>query len=187
MTTTKRDGFVRYIRRTAAAVLNEQNVTLARVRTSKRLLDQYWESFFDAHSEIAATTADDEAAQVQDDVLFGTQEIFQEAITFIEEKLIELELNEEVVVTPQRQQAPRRDELKLEKVRIEPFNGDVTLWPAFRDTFTALVHGKEHMDDAYKLYHLNASIGPNVKHVLQGFSMNAESYQGVWRELLARK
>lgn len=55
-------------------------------------------------------------------------------------------MNEQDVMPPRPPQAPRCDELNLEKVRIEPISGDVTLWPAFRDTFKALVHGKEHIE-----------------------------------------
>lgn len=191
MTTTRRDGFVRYIKHTSEELLNEQNVTLAKVRASKRLLEQYWDSFYEAHDVIAATAVDDAAAKVQDEVFFATQGIYQGAMTFVEDKLIELRQVDEVVANRQQNAlvpavAQRRTELKLEKVRIEPFDGDVTLWPTFRDTFKSLVHDKYDLDDAYKLYHLHSCLGPKVKHVLQGFAMNAENYKSVWDELVDR-
>lgn len=188
MATQKRDGFVRYIKRTSETVLADPNANLAKLRTSKKLLDQYWESFFDAHNEIAATAADEAAAAVQDQVLFNAQEMYQSAMTFIEERLIILEENIVPAVFAEQPPPPppRRDELKLTRVSIDTFDGEATSWPAFRATFESLVHNKETMDNALKLHYLNGCIGPKVKLVLQGFSMTAGSYPDVWQELLNR-
>lgn len=120
MATNRRDGFVRYIviERTSQAVLNEPNANLAKVRTSKKWLDQYWESFFDVHNDIAATAIDAAAIAVQDDVLFTTQEMYQAAMTLIEERLIVLEEN---VVPPGFAEPPplpppRRDQPRAVRV-----------------------------------------------------------------------
>lgn len=188
MATAQRDRFVRYIDRAADDVMGAGEINLAKVRTSRKLLKQYWTSFFELHCEVAATAVDADAEKVQDDLLFGTQMKYQTAMTFIEEKLIAFEAsdNNRALPAPPVQQQPNRVELRMNKVSIEPFNGDVTLWPAFRDTFKALVHDKPNVDDAYKLFQLNAHLGPNVKHVLQGFALSAENYANVWEALLDR-
>ena len=68
--------------------------------------------------------------------------------------------------------------VKLPKIKVPTFNGDLMNWGVFWDQFKVAVHAKDHLTDADKLVYLrHALVGGTARHVIEGLSQSAHDYK----------
>ncbi|XP_024893130.1 uncharacterized protein LOC112468245 [Temnothorax curvispinosus] len=78
------------------------------------------------------------------------------------------------------------NELKLPKLNLPTFSGNYEEWFPFFDTFHALIHTSESLDDVQKLYYLRASLTGDAKNIIGALEILAVNYQVAWRLLKER-
>ena len=67
--------------------------------------------------------------------------------------------------------------VKLSKLEVPTFDGNIMNWIAFWERFNALIHSKKQVDDAEKLTYLRQAIkdGP-ARHVIEGLPQTTKNY-----------
>ena len=66
--------------------------------------------------------------------------------------------------------------VKLPKLEIPVFNGDVLKWTEFWDTFEATIHQSPTMSDIEKLHYLNSKLTGKAKYAVSGILLSNENY-----------
>ena len=68
--------------------------------------------------------------------------------------------------------------IKLPKLEVPTFDGNIMNWAAFWERFDALIHSKKEVGDAEKLTYLRQALkdGP-ARHVIGGLSQTAKNYE----------
>ena len=68
--------------------------------------------------------------------------------------------------------------VKLPKLEVPTFDGNLMNWAAFWERFDALIHSRKGVDDAEKLTYLRQALqdGP-ARHVIGGLSQTAKNYE----------
>ncbi|KAI9575247.1 uncharacterized protein LOC119643818 [Glossina fuscipes] len=78
------------------------------------------------------------------------------------------------------------DTVKLPKIELREFSGDVTTWIALFDEFTSLVHNNERLNTFTKLHHLVSKLSPAAKAPIAGIKIIAENYEIILQRLKDR-
>ena len=77
-----------------------------------------------------------------------------------------------------RSPQPDRDGVKLPKLEVPTFSGDVTHWKSFWEQFCVSVHDRPSLTDPEKLVYLQHALKDGTaKHVIEGLSRSGEYYQ----------
>ena len=66
--------------------------------------------------------------------------------------------------------------VKLPKLKIPVFNGDVLKWTEFWDTFEVAIHQSPTMSDIEKLHYLNSKLTGKAKDAVSGILLSNENY-----------
>ncbi|XP_054712948.1 uncharacterized protein LOC129222459 [Uloborus diversus] len=69
-----------------------------------------------------------------------------------------------------------RGTVKLPKITIPKFYGDVSQWLTFWNSFETAIHANEHLDEIDKFNYLKAHLGRTALGTIEGFSISAENY-----------
>ena len=70
--------------------------------------------------------------------------------------------------------------VKLPKLEIASFSGDIETWPSFRDTFKSTFEGLHNLD---KLKYLKSSVKGNALSAIEGFPDTANNFTIAWEKL----
>ncbi|XP_066908144.1 uncharacterized protein [Halyomorpha halys] len=73
---------------------------------------------------------------------------------------------------------------QLPNIRIPEFDGELSSWPRFRDTFVALVHDNTQLASVNKMHYLKSALSGEPASLLAGFPFDASSYQPAWDALV---
>ena len=77
--------------------------------------------------------------------------------------------------------------VKLPKLEVLTFDGNVMNWASFWERFNALIHSKKQVDDTEKLTYLRqALMDGTARHVIEGQSQTAKNYVEVVKCLQER-
>ena len=71
-------------------------------------------------------------------------------------------------------------QVKLPKLEMTPFTGDIETWPSFRDTFKSTF---ERMNDLDKLKYLKSYVRGDAASAVKGFSDVADNFKLAWQKL----
>ena len=83
--------------------------------------------------------------------------------------------------------SPDTQGLKLPKLDVPIFDGDILHWWSFWEQFHISVHERTHLSDAEKLVYLQQSLkGASVKGAIEGLSRSGDCYSEAIRCLQAR-
>ena len=77
-------------------------------------------------------------------------------------------------VTPAR--APESN-MRLPKLSIKPFNGDITQWTTFWDSFKSAIHENPALSDIDKFNYLSSLLEHSVKESIAGLTLTASNYK----------
>lgn len=77
-------------------------------------------------------------------------------------------------------------ELKLDKIQLPTFDGDLTNWIAFRDQYLDLVHNNAKLTTVTKFYQLKTHLKGLALDSINGFKLSAADYEAAWFVLMRR-
>ena len=66
--------------------------------------------------------------------------------------------------------------MKLPKLTIRPFNGDLTAWTTFWDSFEAAIHRNDELSDIDKFNYLRSLLEHTAREAISGFSLTSANY-----------
>jgi len=90
-------------------------------------------------------------------------------------------------VTAAIQPAPFRQSFStLPKIDLPSFDGSITNWCAFRDSFKSLVHEDSYVDNIHKFQLLSQSLTGSALSVIKSIPLSAANYNVAWAALTDR-
>uniref|UniRef100_A0A1B0BKS8 Uncharacterized protein n=1 Tax=Glossina palpalis gambiensis TaxID=67801 RepID=A0A1B0BKS8_9MUSC len=78
------------------------------------------------------------------------------------------------------------DTVKLSKIELREFSGDVSTWIAWFDEFTSLVHNNERLNTFTKLHHLVSKLSLAAQAPIASIKIIAENYEIILQRLKDR-
>lgn len=78
------------------------------------------------------------------------------------------------------------DNIRLPKLNLPSFNGNIQEWLSFRDLFRASIHNNSTLSDSQKLSYLKLSLQGDAAKVIQSISINDINYNIAWSLLEER-
>ncbi|XP_066600221.1 uncharacterized protein [Prorops nasuta] len=76
--------------------------------------------------------------------------------------------------------------IKLPTIELPKFNGDLSDWLGFRDTYKSLIHENKSISDIQKFHYLRASLGPNAGEAIKSLELSELNYHCAWNTLCSR-
>jgi len=86
----------------------------------------------------------------------------------------------------QDHQGTQSSQIKLPPINLPEFNGNMTAWVSFRDTFCALVHNNRVLDNVTRLNYLKLSLKGDASLIISSIELSAANYRTAWGILLDR-
>lgn len=77
-------------------------------------------------------------------------------------------------------------QVKLAKLELCRFDGQIDLWQTFHDTFLALVHNNQHLSQIEKFHYLLSCLSGTALSVVKGVPVTADNYPVVYKTLVNR-
>lgn len=76
--------------------------------------------------------------------------------------------------------------VKLPKISLPVFSGDIKKWPEFFDTFNELIHKSESLSDTERFHYLVSSLCGDALSVVKAFPLTHEHYHDAYDALVSR-
>lgn len=76
--------------------------------------------------------------------------------------------------------------IRLPKIVLPNFSGDIKKWPEYYDTFNTLIHNSTSLTDTEKLHYLVSSLSGDALLVIKPFPLTHEHYRDAYEALTAR-
>ena len=73
--------------------------------------------------------------------------------------------------------ASRGSSVKLPKVNIEKFEGDLTSYPTFMDSYESIIHNNKTLSPVEKFYYLKGLLKGKAAATIEGLSMTNDNYE----------
>lgn len=100
------------------------------------------------------------------------------------EDLIATHAPAEIVNTTNSSHASIGDSLRLPTIQLPSFNGNLEDWPSFFDTFNALIHNNNSLNDVQRLHYLKTTVCGSAADIIKNFTITSENYQAAYDELV---
>ena len=82
--------------------------------------------------------------------------------------------------------AEQEEDVKLSRIELLHFDGDILNWKPFKESFTIHIHSKAKMSATTKMTRLIGLLEGEAAEMVKGLSLTAESYKDAW-ELLEER
>lgn len=79
-----------------------------------------------------------------------------------------------------------RSEVRLPKITLPKFAGDVSEWISFRDMFMTTIHNSTTLSDAQKFTYLQSSLVGNAAKIVKSFEITDVNYSIAWDNVMKR-
>lgn len=76
--------------------------------------------------------------------------------------------------------------IRLPKIVLPTFSGNIKQWPEYFDTFNALIHNSNSLSDTEKFHYLISSLSGDALAIVKTFPMTHEHYRDAYEALTAR-
>ena len=161
----------------------ERHDYVAALRGHQSILNNKLESLQNLDAKIAALTEDDGDLEKESDEANKYQMDIYMCISLIDEALKETSSR-----APSEAEvgSSSRSSVKLPKVNIDPFDGEVTNFPAFIDSFSRIIDENSSLADIEKFYYLRGLLKGKAKMTLEGLTLSEDNYQEALNLLKAR-
>jgi len=77
-------------------------------------------------------------------------------------------------------------EVRLPRLELPYFDGDLLQWISFRDIFQSAIHNKANLSDAQKLTYLKGQLRGEASRLIQSMLITDSNYQIAWDQLQSR-
>lgn len=141
-------------------------------------LKQIASNFEDAHFNILELLNDDDH---EDNDL---QDSFDE--TYFKIQSIYRNLVKSEVQSASPQVGSTTSNIRLPKIVLPNFSGNIKEWPEYFDTFNALIHNCESLSDTEKFHYLRSSLNGDALSVIKAFPLTHEHYSDAYQTLIKR-
>ena len=135
------------------------------------LLHQFEEQIADLKAQLSNVAHQILDLEVEDDELIEQESKLKKSIFSKSSKIRQLLLNQSKATST------HNTGVKLPKLDVPLFNGDITCWIAFWEQFSVSVHGRKELSNVEKLAYLkNAIKDGSAKRVVEGLSSSGDQY-----------
>jgi hypothetical protein len=77
---------------------------------------------------------------------------------------------------PAAVRTPAVNKVKLPKLSIKPFNGKLTNWTSFWDSYKSAIHDNPELSNIDKFNYLKSLLGPGAIEAIAGLALTADNY-----------
>ena len=85
---------------------------------------------------------------------------------------------EALLTTPRAMPTNARvNRVKLPKLQLHSFNGDLTKWTAFWESFESAIHSNTELSDVEKFNYLNSLLERSAREAVSGLALTAANYR----------
>ncbi|XP_035221065.1 uncharacterized protein LOC118194000, partial [Stegodyphus dumicola] len=163
--------------------LDKSSVDVNLLEEGLELLNDKFESLKIADSEIESILKPEELNEE-----IQTAEEYRERLLlwkFRAKKRIQLSNQNSAVIdtnlsnsqlSSQTLESNRRERIKLPKISIPKFYGDVSQWLSFWNCFDLAIHKNESLEKVDKFTYLRAHLGGTALSTIEGFSLSSKNY-----------
>ena len=91
---------------------------------------------------------------------------------------------------------PAVNKVKLPKLSIRPFNGKLTAWTSFWDSYKSAIHDNPELSNIDKFNYLKSLLGPGAIEAIAGLALTADNYGsaieilkkrlGNWQQIISK-
>lgn len=176
----KRDQIAaKFIKLAAVAEQFEQGDTdIHTVQGNAFMLDKYVTKFENVQAQIEDNPLSEEDDEEENEITFRT---FLEKI-----KYIIATITSESIEQKSKAKVPATVKIKLPQQQIPEFNGDLTSWRKFRDTFVSLIHDNTEIPDVQKFHYLLSALKKGSDNIIKEIPITNENYKIAWKVLEER-
>lgn len=79
-----------------------------------------------------------------------------------------------------------KNEIRLPRIEVPKFNGDMNNWQEFRELFSTMIHENKKISDVQKIQYLKTHVIDSAAEVIKHFQVNANNYLTAWTLLNKR-
>ena len=144
----------------------------ARLTQLKRSLEEKLEDITILDREIVALIDGEELTKEIEEADAFKENIFR-ALAKIDSNLREHSRTE---ASDRPSRASASSQAKLPKLELRPFNGDVTQWMTFWDSFKSAVHDNSSISDVDKFNYLRSLVERSAKEAIAGLTLSSANY-----------
>lgn len=145
-------------------------------------LNQFQEEISDYKKDLAALYEDLVTKDIDDDdALFAQHSQLERKVSSVSQKLKVL------LATPSATPAAEATGIKLPKLEVPTFDGNLIHWKQFWDQFATAVHSKTNLSSAEKIVYLQQALkDATAKSTIEGLAHSGDNYEEAVRCLKAR-
>ena len=92
----------------------------------------------------------------------------------------------DAVVSASRASTHSHTSVKLPRLHLRSFAGNLTQWTSFWESFQSAVHDNDELTDTEKFNYLNSLVERSAKEAISGFSLTAGNYHEAIKTLQKR-
>ena len=81
------------------------------------------------------------------------------------------------MILPPSESSTSQVKIKLPKLELPKFRGDITQWQGFWDQFNTSIHENTSLSDIEKFNYLRTFLTDSVYSLISGLSLNSENYK----------
>ncbi|KAF5282303.1 hypothetical protein FQR65_LT14357 [Abscondita terminalis] len=140
-------------------------------------INEIYRNFKSAHNDVISLISDDAQFEIEDKTRLEADTAFY---TIKAASLQMLKNNEERTSIP-----PNSNSLKLVKIALPVFNGNIKQWPTFIDLYNSLVHNS-NLSNIEKFHYLSTSLSGEALNVIKGIPITDDNYLIAYNTLFKR-
>ena len=106
----------------------------------------------------------------------GFKETIFSSLLSIDRLMENLKIKDTARHDPRAHSNPSYASVKLPKLQLYPFSGELTQWKSFWDSFESAIRGNEQLTDIEKFNYLNSLLEYSAKEAISGFALTAANY-----------
>lgn len=182
-----RTSIERLFERQQAGEFNAEGVTAAIQVVTLDNLEAHFARFVNAHMEMLTAAQETEIAEHA--AIF---EAVEQRYTDVKAHLRELIETQTINAESERSERSasrihvQSNDIRLEKVNLDPFHGEFNKWIGFRELFESLIHENPCLSTAAKYSFLMRKVKGEAHQVVAGFLPTDDNYAAAWDTLKQR-
>ena len=182
MSNTKKRGFVKGQLTRMEKFFDEEseNATDQELDVRMQSLPKLLEKFLNIQDEIESTASDDMINEEEDERIRFESRYFN-ILARYKGKLSERSTAGTQNDERQNAIAPKRSHLP--NIDLPSFDGKVSTWFTFLDTFTSLVHNDRSIDNIRKFHYLKKCVGGEARGIIDSIPVTENNYIDAWNAL----
>jgi hypothetical protein len=99
---------------------------------------------------------------------------------------LETKVRMRVIHRESTQTSNRENEVRLPKIDIPVFDGNLKAWPNFRDVFESIIHKNVNITPIQKLIYLKGSLTGEASDIIQSLPSSGANYSTAWNSIVDR-